>query len=498
LNRFGGNINPRSRFEERVQPKPVDRELFEQLLAELKKREDAKADLGSFAQYVMGFTPARHHRLIINKIMPVLTTPGLRIIISAPPGSAKSTYSTVALSAWILGQVMPEYKLVTVSHTKKLADNFARKVRAVVANPNYGKVFSDVELAQNNKSIGSWALNTGVEYLSIGVGGGISGHRADLLIVDDPIRGRGDAESPVKQETLLEWWYSDAMTRIKPQASVIIIATRWTQMDLIGNLISTEGIQKDGGQWDYLELPALCKDPATDAMGREIGEALWPEWQPISALLKIKNGGMPIKDWESMYQCSPTAESGNIVEREHLKHTFRENELPPNMRKYHSWDTAGSDAEKANPTVCGTWGVHDGKYYLLNVRRGRWTFREIEANVVKWYHTDGVSGTLIENKSAGAFVIQNLKLAGTPINIFKFNPEKHGSKRDRFEAVSPTYEAARVLLPEKADWKELYIEELVNYPGAISGDDQVDMSSQFLIWANRKVKKRIRVGRIGG
>jgi predicted phage terminase large subunit-like protein len=233
-------------------------------------------------------------------------------------------------------------------------------------------------------------------------------------------------------------------------------------------------------------------------MGRELGEPLWPEWQSKEKLLEIKNGGMLIKDWESMYQCSPTAESGNIVERDHLKNTFKENELPPRMVKFHSWDTAGSDDEKANPTVCGTWGIYDGKYYLLNVRRGRWTFREIEKNVVKWYHEDGVNGTLIENKSAGAFIIQNLKLAGTPINIFRFNPEKHGSKRDRFEAVSPTYEAGRVLLPEKAPWKELYVEELVNYPGAISGDDQVDMSSQFLIWANRKVKKKLRMGRVGG
>jgi hypothetical protein len=250
-----------------------------------------------------GFKPAAHHRLIIKALEKVVSGEIDRLMIFAPPGSAKSTYTSELLPPFWFKQ-FPRSSVIGCSHTGELAERFGRRVRNKILLKASTLGYS---LDESNRAASRWETTNGGEYFAAGVGGAITGRRADLAIIDDPVKSREDAESETVRAKTYEWYKSDLVTRLKPDARIILIQTRWHLEDLGGMLLHE--MEKGGDQWTIICLPAFAV--ADDPLGRGVGEALWPSWEDAAALER-KRTIVGIRDFESLYQQNPQPPGGTF------------------------------------------------------------------------------------------------------------------------------------------------------------------------------------------
>jgi hypothetical protein len=160
-------------------------------------------------------------------------------MLCLPPGSAKSNYASIEFPGWYLGR-NPANAIIAASHTQELAERFGRRVRNIVASPEFGRVFG-IGLAQDSQAAGRWDTDARGEYFAAGVGGAIAGRRADLSVIDDPVKSREDADSDRSREKAWEWYTNDLLTRLKPGARQIVVMTRWHEDDLGGRILPTAG-----------------------------------------------------------------------------------------------------------------------------------------------------------------------------------------------------------------------------------------------------------------
>src|SRR6516165_9175256 len=210
-----------------------------------------------------GVEPAPHHRLLMSKLVQVSRGSIQRLAVFMPPGSAKSTYSSVLFPPWYLAR-HKEHSILAASHTTELAEKWGRRVRNLLVE--HGPTL-ELAVSDDNQAAGRWSLKTGGEYYAAGVGVGIAGFRADLAIIDDPVRSREDADSALVREKTWDWYKSDLSTRMKPGGRIVVISTRWHEDDLAGRLLLD--MQKGGDQWEVLSLPAIAE--AGDKVGRKPG-----------------------------------------------------------------------------------------------------------------------------------------------------------------------------------------------------------------------------------
>jgi hypothetical protein len=247
------------------------------------------------------FKPARHHRYLITKLEQVISGEIDRLMVFMPPGSAKSTYVSELLPPFWFNKY-PKTSVIGCSHTGELAERFGRKVRNKIL------LKSDIlgySLDESNRAASRWETTNGGEYFAAGVGGAITGRRADLALIDDPVKSREEAESEIIREKTFEWYKSDLVTRLKPDARIILIQTRWHLDDLGGKLIHE--MEKGGDQWEIINLPAFAVPD--DPLGRYVNEALWPEWESAEALER-KRMIIGHRDFEALYQQNPQPPGG--------------------------------------------------------------------------------------------------------------------------------------------------------------------------------------------
>lgn len=234
----------------------------------------AKRHYADYVQYVhMGrWKRARHLDLVCEKLESIMEGKTKRLMIFMPPRHGKSMTVTETFPSFYLGK-NPEKRVIEISYSGDLAQQFGKRNRDKVEEfgPTlFGHTISQVQATKTN-----WNLDNGMGgMISVGIGGSITGYGADLLIVDDPIKNRAEAESATYRDKLWDEYQSTVSTRLHAGGAVIIILTRWHEDDLAARLLNPEyGKVED---WDIISLPAVCEDPATDPLGRELGEALWP------------------------------------------------------------------------------------------------------------------------------------------------------------------------------------------------------------------------------
>jgi hypothetical protein len=286
----------------------------------------------------------KHHRILANLLMDIergktyakedkdtlsfQTSPNARegkdrVCVNMPPRHGKSQLASVMFPAWFLGR-NPDKKVMMVSHTTDLAVTVGRKVRNLIATPEYQSVFPNVQLAVDSKSAGRWDTNQGGEYYACGVGSSIAGRGAHLLIIDDP-----HSEQDVLNgnfgvfEKAYEWFTYGARTRLMPNGRVAIIQTRWHLDDLTGRVTRDMTQNDQADQYEVVEFPAILEvevekpdpqDPDTPTI-QVIEKPLWPEFFTLRALLQTK-ASMPLFQWNAQYQQKPTAEEAAIIKRE--------------------------------------------------------------------------------------------------------------------------------------------------------------------------------------
>ena len=256
------------------------------------RRRKARANLIDYARYIEvpgapltdsedeeSFKPvetvlARHHELILAATQRCIKRHSGRSMLFLPPGSAKSTYGTVVGPTWAMGET-PGFKVIGVSYGSDLARKFGRRMRSIVRQRAYGALFNTA-LSSESSAADEWALENGSEYMGGGVLSGITGNRADFIPIDDPIKGRQEADSEVTRKRTIEAYQDDILTRLKPGGSVMLTQTRWHEEDLAGSLLPVgyDGESgmiecRDGNVWEVICIPAQAYR-ADDPLGRKI------------------------------------------------------------------------------------------------------------------------------------------------------------------------------------------------------------------------------------
>lgn len=332
---------------------------------ELLRRRESRRSMNAFCLSVNPLQPpAKHHELLNDCLDKVLSGEIPNLMVFMPPGSAKSTYATVNFPAYVIGRWDSEKankSVISASYGQDLASSFGRKVRNLVRTPEYQSVFPHTGLSQDSQSKSEWETARGNNYKSVGVGAGITGRRSDLGIIDDPVKGRKEADSQVVRNSTWEWYKTDFLTRLKPGSPQVIIQTRWHEDDLAGRILPEDWSGqsghikgRDGTPWFVVCLPAEAGE--NDLLGRKPGEWLWLDWFSAGWWEQTKRTMtmVGLRDWNSLYQQNPTPDEGIHFKREWFKRYHLGNE--PTCTNYLSSDYAVTK-DDGDFTELSIWGV---------------------------------------------------------------------------------------------------------------------------------------------
>jgi predicted phage terminase large subunit-like protein len=431
---------------------------------ELLARKNAQTSLVAYIGYCeVGFVPALHHRLLIAHLEAVERGECRRLMLCLPPGSGKSSYTSCVFPAWYLGR-HPESSVIAASHTQELADRFGRRVRNFYSSAAHRNVFA-VGIAADSMAAARWETGRGGEYFAAGVGGSITGRRADLGIIDDPVRGREDADSERSRETTWQWYVNDFLPRLKPGASQVVVGTRWHEDDFLGRLL-----ERERDDWRVLELPmeALPNDP----LCREVGERLWPEWFTPEMVEQAKRDP---RAWNALYQQQPASETGDYFKSKWFG-TYQE--LPTEAAKYGASDYGVSEG-KGDFTEHGIFAVDaQSNLYILDWWRGqtsadRWVESQCDLIIkhapVCWFGESGVIRRAVE-----PYLLRrmNERRAFARLEWLPSMAEKTARCRP-FQALASM---GKVFLPERSVWKADLLGQLLRFPAG-KYDDGVDVCS---------------------
>ena len=396
-----------------------------------------------------------------------------RLIITMPPRSGKSELVSRRFPAFALGR-NPELQIIATSYSSDLSQRFNRDVQRVIDDEKYFDLFPNTRLnisRVRTDSRGSYIRTSDLfeivghagAYRSCGVGGGITGQGADILIIDDPIKDRAQAGSKTIRDSIWDWYTSTAYTRLSPGGGVIVMATRWHTDDLIGRLIQRMG---EGDTFRIVNYPAIAEH---DELHRKAGEALHPERYPLSTLLQIQKT-IGSRDWEALYQQHPVPDGGALFKLEWFRR-WTATSLPPEFdHTLMSWDMTFKDSKNSDYVVGQVWGKKGPNFYLLDQVRGQWDFVKTKEMVRVLAHKwPRVVRKLVEDKANGSAVISELK--STVSGFVPITPTE--SKEARASSVTPYFEAGNVFIPEDsaAPWVPHYVSELLEFPAG-SHDDQ--------------------------
>ena len=437
-------------------------------------REKAQVSFMEFVKVMWpGFIHGRHHALMAKKFEDIAEGKIKRLIINMPPRHTKSEFASYMLPAWFLGRY-PNKKIIQCSNTAELAVGFGRKVRNLVDGEQYAKVFPNVHLRSDSKAAGRWSTNGNGEYFAIGVGGTVTGKGADLLIIDDPHSEQEAAlaaSNPEVYDKVYEWYGSGPRQRLQPGGAIVIVMTRWGKRDLTGRILQS-AIERDGDEWDIIELPAILPTE----------KPLWPEFWSYEELVKLRNE-LPVSKWSAQYQQSPTSEAGAIVKREWWQ--MWEKETPPVCEFIiQSWDTAFTKNERSDYSACTTWGVFykyenpdEPHVILLDAFKERLEFPELKERAMQYYKEWEPDAFIVEAKASGAPLIFELRRMGIPVQ--EFTPTRGNDKISRVNSVSDLFASGKIWCP-RTRWAEEVMEEMAAFPNS-DHDDLVDSSTQALI-----------------
>ena len=440
---------------------------------ELVARIDARSYLMSFCDYTIpSYEHSQHLDQIAKKLESVENGDIKRLMIFAPPRHGKSELTSIRFPAWYLGR-NPQAQVIGCSYAESLAYSNSYAIRTCIESPQYQRLWS-IDLDRSGAV--RWQLagkeNNRASYIASGIGGGITGEGADLLIIDDPIKNRQDAESETVRDNIWGWYRTVARTRLQPNGAIVLIMTRWHQDDLAGRLLAQAEIEPDADKWEVLHLQASDQ-------GNAQGEALWPSRYPVTELRAIK-ATIGSRDYTSLYDGSPEEAEGNIFKREWWR--FYRKAPEQFIMLVYSWDTAFKAKEENDYSVGLLWGVTKEGYYLLDVWRDRVEYPELKKAVVFGYDYFKPQAVLVEDKASGQSLIQELKRE-TRIPLLPISVD--ADKVSRAHAVTPLIEAGNVWLPETAPWLNNYLNELSAFPSG-KHDDQVDATTQFLNWVTNR------------
>jgi predicted phage terminase large subunit-like protein len=439
-------------------------------------RETIRANLIDWATDVMmpsGLALSAHHRFLLSHLDLIVKGDVKRLIVLMPPGSAKSTYVSVVFPVWWFLQY-PRSSVIAVSHTAELAEHFSRRVQALIKEHRSRIGF---DLRADDRSASHWETTAGGQYYAVGIRGAITGRRADLVIIDDPIKSMGEAESQKHRQYIWDWYATELTTRLKPDARVVIVMTRWHEQDLGGQLIAN-----NPDDWHVLRLPAIAEN--NDPIGRPVGSPLWPGWESLEAL-KQKQATLGKRAWSALFQQTPRPPTERLFDVGMLQQVEQRTEIESSARKtVRAWDLAATTPSgHDNPD----WTVglkltleQSGRYVIEDVVRLRGNYRLVQETILATARLDGHATVIslpIDPGQAGKSQIAQLSslLAGFRI----YTSQERGSKVSRASLAATQINAANFGI-RQGSWNQAFNDELSSFPQGTK-DDQVDALSRAFI-----------------
>lgn len=446
-----------------------------------KKQQAAQGGLLDFVQAVYpGYMIGEHHRRLAKLLEEAINGNKKRIIVNIAPRMGKSELVSYLFPAWFLGH-HPDKKIIMATHTADLSTSFGRRVRDLVNSDDYRRVFPNVTLNQDAKAAGQWNTSAGGQYYAAGVGGALAGRGADVFVIDDPhSEQEAKTGNPATFLSAWEWFQSGPLQRLMPNGVIIVVMTRWSMMDLTGQLINHMTKNPDADQWEVVEFPAILNE------GEPNEKSLWPEFWPLEELKK-KRAGMDVRYWSSQYLQNPTAEGAQLIKKEWWRH-WQDEDPPPCEFTILSLDAAQEAHNRADFNACTLWGVfyrddentgsRVANIILLNAWKERMEFPELKRTMLQEYKDWEPDSFVVEKKSSGAALYQEFRAMGIPVQ--EFTPGKGNDKISRVNAIADLFASGLVWAPLDRRWAQEVIQECADFPVG-THDDFVDSTSQALM-----------------
>lgn len=423
-----------------------------------------------------GYWPARHHLYLIERLEAVARGECRRLMVFMPPGSAKSTYTSQLFPAWLMAQPSPHgmpWDILATSNTSNLAEEFSLRVRR---HARESARLLGYNLNDESQALTRWEIEGRGVYRCAGAGSAIAGQRADIALIDDPVKGSEQADSETQRTKIRTWYVDDLRQRVKPEGAIVIVQTRWHEDDLSGSILpadwdgeSGQIKGRDGEVWEVVCLPQFATRE-DDPLGRKPGEPLWPEWMPHAACKQMRATMSP-RSWSALHQQRPSPDTGGYFDR---KWFGRYSAVPVGSRAFLASDWA---------TPEGTdWTVHVvvavdamSRLYVVDVWRGQGTTAEsIDAaldiaqrhKAACWLNEKGVLWRTITGQAAARMRERNIFV---PCEEYARTADKATMAR----AIQGRWSQGMVMLPEQAPWLADLEHEMLRFPAG-RHDDQVD------------------------
>jgi predicted phage terminase large subunit-like protein len=437
------------------------------LLARLERLERAaltqhKQDVPPFYDWLKLTTPSynwdwQHLHFIREKLLLVEKGKIKRLMVFCPPRHGKSEATTIRFPMWCL-EKHPQWKIIIGAYNQTLANRFSRKARRLAETRGI--------LSRERAAVEEWETIGGGGVRAAGVGAGITGMGADLIIIDDPVKNREEAESLVFRNRVWDWYTDDLYTRLEPEGAIILIMTRWHTDDLAGRILESE----QASEWEVVSLPAIAEE--NDLLHREQGSALCPERYDVMSLLNIKKT-LGSASFTSLYQQKPVPSEGYLFKRQWFQIIDC---APTNVQRVRAWDKAAT--EGAGDFTSGVLLSRDtqGIFYIEDVRNVQLSSGSRDALIRQIAALDGTSVPIYGEQEPGssgkdaalAFIRM---LSGYSV----YCDTVSGSKVVRAQPFAAQCEAGNVKLV-KGEWNAIYLDQLCSFPYG-KNDDMIDATS---------------------
>lgn len=407
---------------------------------ELLARRQARSDVIAFANAIEvpgrpaskneeaeDFLPieqpmAEHHKLILRKMDEISKRQHGRAMFFMPPGAAKSTYASVVFPSQYLG-AEPNRKVILASYGDDLARKMGRRTRSIIRQRRYRGIFG-TGLTAESQAAQEFSLDNGSEYMAAGILSGITGNRAHGIVIDDPVKGREQADSETIRKKIWDAYEDDIKTRLIPGGWIVLIQTRWHEDDLAGRILP-EGwkgesgpiLCRDGNIWDVVCLQARC-EVLNDPLGREFGEYLWPEWFDEKHWKQFESNP---RTWSALYQQLPREPEGTLFQVEHMLVDKKPVPFPAHCDFiYATMDSALKAGDKNDGTGITFWAR--SKFVGHPLVLLDWDIKQIEGSLLEaWVPAIfmrleelakqvrprmGSLGLFVEDKGSGTILLQ--------------------------------------------------------------------------------------------
>ena len=380
------------------------------------------------------------------------------LMVLCPPQHGKTQLVTVRYPLWRLEQ-NNALRVVISAYNQTYVEKIARAARRIATHRNV------LPFAPDRNAAAEWELTTGGSFKAVGIGGGVTGNPAELAIIDDPIKGREEAESPAYREKTWEWYVDELSTRIQQDGQKLLVLTPWHEDDLRGRILNSS----EAKSWTVIRLPAIAEE--NDPLGRMVGAPLCPERRSLKWLEEQK--ALSAYSFQSLYQCSPTAREGSFFKVANIEIV---DAVPAGIQSARAWDIAATANDGDYTVGVRMEGPKNGLFYITNVQRGQWSTDDRDKHIKLAAQLDGV-GTRIhipqDPGAAGKSLAQSMvrMLAGYAVTASPVS----GQKEIRADPFSSQLNAGNVRLL-KGSWNAEVIEELRQFPNG-RHDDIVDAAS---------------------